>query len=243
MCLRDRAGNHTRVTKTVTVDLTDPTGNMDIDRGADYAVARAVTVNLSAAADVTQMKVLNVGAAESDINCVAEAGYGPLDLAYAHQLTAGDGVKFVRVCLRDAAGRWVKLPRPDRAYAITLDATPPALADPGSGSPDGVWVESGAAITGESLVEVTVGAADATSGVAEFKLSEGGACRGGGWQEWRDDGSGRMSTQFSVGQRRAHRLGGLPRRGGQHLRLRERRHRRGRGAADAGGLRGARPAG
>lgn len=200
VCLFDLAGNAARITREISVDLTDPTGNMDINRGAPYTTSREVTINLSAAADVVEMKVFDLDGPAQDVDCAGDAGYQPLDLAYAHTLPAGDGPKYVRVCLRDASGRWVKLPEgaePPPAYTITLDTTPPALADPGSNAADGIWIESGAAITNGAAVEVTIAARDTTSGVAEFKLSEGDACTGGAWQEWVADGDV-LSTQFSV---------------------------------------------
>ncbi len=199
VCLYDRAGNAARVTHGVTVDLTDPTGNMDLDRGAPYAASRDVTLNLSASADVVSMKVQNRNGPAQAINCAADAGYIPLDLAYAHSLTAGDGPKYVRVCLRDASGRTVELPgAAEAAYDITLDATPPALGDPGSGANDGLWLEGGAAITNSASIQVAVSATDATAGVDEFKLSAGDACTGGGWQDWTPDEQGRVSTQFAI---------------------------------------------
>ncbi|MCB9535435.1 MAG: carboxypeptidase regulatory-like domain-containing protein [Myxococcales bacterium] len=196
LCLFDDAGNFTRVTRTVTVDQTAPTGNMDLDRDATYTTTRAVTVNLSTSPDVTQMKVVDVAGPGAAANC-GGGGYGPVDLARAHTLPAGDGPKYVRVCLRDAAGNTAQLPAGD-ADGIILDATPPALRDPGTGANDGVLVEDGAAITRRSTLTVRLAADDATAGVVEFKLSEGDACTGGAWQQWAPDVGGAQSTAFAV---------------------------------------------
>jgi hypothetical protein len=190
LCLYDRAGNSTRITRSVTVDQTPPTGNMDIARDATYTTSRTVTLNLSTSPDVAAISILNVAAEGAAVDCDAAGGYAPVDLAPSHELIAGDGAKYVRVCLRDSAGNTAAIPAAG-ADSIVLDGTAPA--------PVRVIAEGGAALTSNATLGLSLGARDATSGVRGYKVSENAACTGGAWAEWEDgDNDGSIDLQFAV---------------------------------------------
>lgn len=191
LCLKDLAGNTAGFTTTVTLDTEAPTGSLLVNAGAAYAISRDVTLNLTASADATQMKATTA----ATIDCTSATGYGPLDLAAPFQLPNTDDTYVVRVCIRDASGRYALL-----TDSIVLDRAGPApIVVNTTPANTGIQINAGAAETSATTVSVVVGASDATAGVAEFKLSDGAGCSGGTWQVFDDgDSDGKVTASYGI---------------------------------------------
>ncbi|MDP2343495.1 MAG: carboxypeptidase-like regulatory domain-containing protein [Deltaproteobacteria bacterium] len=119
VCVRDGAGNVSAAPaiSTIVLDTTRPAGSVVVDGGALFTRQLAVSLALTASSDAVQFAVAN--AASLDCNT---AQYTSLALTAVHQLTAGDTLKTVSVCLKDAAGLVSSASFSD---AITLDTTAP----------------------------------------------------------------------------------------------------------------------
>ena len=140
-CVRDPAGNvsATAAVATIVVDTTRPTVTAVLNAGAEYTRSALATVSLQASADVVQVAVANA----SSLNC-ATANFVVFQPTMQHTLTAGDGVKNVSVCVKDAAG----LVSASSALAtINVDTTPPTGT---------LLVAGGAATTSISPVAATL---------------------------------------------------------------------------------------
>ena len=125
------------------VDVTPPTGSVQIEAGAAAIKSGTVTLSISSS-DSTLMCVSNT------TTCTA---FGAYAASKSWTLAAGDGVKTVYVTLKDAAGNVAKI-----SDTIVRDARAPtnpvAQATAGDGKVDFTWSA----------------ATDALSGVAGYKL-------------------------------------------------------------------------
>jgi hypothetical protein len=158
----DAAGN-TQATQSVTftvaaiVDVTPPTGSININSGATYTKTAAVTLNLSASdtGGVTQMRFSTTSASSGFGSALTYA------TSYAYTLPAGDGAKTVWVQYKDTAGNWSST---SIAKSITLDTVAPTTT---------CNAVSNQTYTGNQTF--TLSPADATSGVAStfYKLDAG----------------------------------------------------------------------
>ncbi|UVI27416.1 S-layer homology domain-containing protein [Paenibacillus spongiae] len=111
--LRDAAGNVAAASDGITLDTTAPSGTLVIDNGALYATSTSVTLTVTSDDSAAEMRFSNDGTSWSrwESNS-ATKGW---------TLAAGDGVKMVRLQLRDAAGNIS-----DANDSITLDTTAPS---------------------------------------------------------------------------------------------------------------------
>lgn len=180
--VRDLAGNVKGGQASIILDIGSPIGTLAINSGVGFATDRNVTLNLTASSDVAEMRVGTGGS----IDCTAASGWNPINLASSFVLPDSDGPITVRICLRDAAGHTVEV-----YDGITLDRVGPVSTS--------IEIESGITITRSTTVSVEVGAVDATSGVAEFKLSNGAGCAGGAWQQFDDlDSDDKITTSWTI---------------------------------------------
>jgi hypothetical protein len=118
-CVRDAAGNVSAdpAVATITLDTIQPSTSVLINGGDAFARSTAVTVTLAASPDTTAMAIANA----PSLDC-ATATYTVFQPTVAHQLTSGDGVKTVSVCVRDAAGQVAAASASD---TIVVDTTAP----------------------------------------------------------------------------------------------------------------------
>ena len=61
----------------------------------------------------------------------------------------------------------------------------------------GIALNNNEALSANATLSVQLKATDATSGIREFKLSEGESCNGGVWQPWQAE-NGRQTLNFAV---------------------------------------------
>ena len=87
VCLADEAGNHTKYEVPFRVDLTPPSGFIQINNGAVYTTTNEVLVNLTASPDVDRIKLAPVGS----YNCADSTGYQAMSLTSAYTLAGADG--------------------------------------------------------------------------------------------------------------------------------------------------------
>lgn len=90
----------------LTLDTTAPAGlTLKLNNGAAYATSTSVTATIGLTDSVTtgyQMKIWGVAGAATE----AEAAWATFVKSKAITLTAGDGVKIVKVFVKNAAGTW-----------------------------------------------------------------------------------------------------------------------------------------
>lgn len=117
-CVRDAAGNVSAeaAVASIVLDSVAPSATLSINGGAAFTRSSTVSLSVSASADVTAVAVDNVGT----LNCQT-ATYTSFSPTLAHQLTSGDGLKTVAVCVKDGAGLVIT----SAFDTITVDATPP----------------------------------------------------------------------------------------------------------------------
>ena len=158
VCVRDAALNVSAqpAVATITLDNIPPTGTVVINGGATPTRLSAVTVSIAASSDTAQFAIDNV----ASLNC-ATASYVPFTPTSAHQLTAGDGVKQVSVCLKDTAGQ-VSSSIP---ATITVDTTAPVAV---------LTVAGGADTT--SIATVSANLSGVSEAVTVFVTSSPIAC-------------------------------------------------------------------
>src|SRR3989339_203731 len=139
------------------VDITEPTGTVNINGGAVYTNNTTVTLALSSAdsSGVAEMKFSN-----DDSTWSSPESYGT---AKAWTLNSGDGAKTVYAKFKDTVGNWTSGSITD---VITLDTTAP------TGS---ISINSGAATTAMTIVTLTLSAADTTSTVVSMQFSNDGS--------------------------------------------------------------------
>ena len=200
LCLRDAAGNLGTHVETITIDTVPPTGHFAINGGAEFTNETEVEVEITASADVSEMKV----AVNGRTNCADEAGYVPVELASTVSLGADDaairdGDKRIDVCVKDRAGHTTQL----ASKRIFLDRIPPEAT--ANVLPNGIVIaydveaRRGADVVNQRNTRVTVLGTDpgnppsAASGLTQFKLTSQPDCLGGAWQEW-PQGSERPHT-------------------------------------------------
>ncbi len=164
--LRDAAGNISAaaIQATITLDTEAPTGTVDIDGGAVYALVPAVSLALTAD-DGTGTGVTDVRFSNDGTNWSAWESFAA---TRAYTLTGADGLKTVYAEFRDAAGNQSVTVSQD---SITLDTQPP------SGT---ITLNSGAFYTNSVSVTLGLSASDGGSGVTDMCFSEDGS----NWSAW-----------------------------------------------------------
>lgn len=158
VCVRDAALNVSAqpAVATITLDDIPPSGTVAINGGATVTGASTVTVSVAASSDTTQFAVANA----ATLNC-ATASYVSFTPTSAHQLTPGDGVKQVSVCLKDAAGQVSS----SILSTITVDTTAPTAV---------LTVAGGADTT--SIATVSANLSGVSEAVTVFVTSSPIAC-------------------------------------------------------------------
>ena len=144
-----------------TIDITAPTGNIQIENGAAYVSTLSVALTLSAvdaASGVSQMQFSNTGTAFSS--------WEPFVSTKIWALTSGDGIKTVCVRYRDAAGNISAV----YTDTVALDTTSPT---------GGIIVADGAAVVTTTQIILTLNAVD-INGVSEMRFSGNGLT----WTAW-----------------------------------------------------------
>ena len=94
---RDAAGNVASVSDGIILDTQNPTGTVLINNDDPYTTSAGVTLRLTAAADVTQMRINNDAACSGGV-------LEPFATTKVWSLTGGEGLRTVNVCYYDAAG-------------------------------------------------------------------------------------------------------------------------------------------
>jgi len=147
---------------TITLDIAAPAGSVVIDGGATLAASTSVHLTLNATdatSGVAQMRFSNDGSSWSEWENYA--------ISKAWTLSPGDGSKMVYMQYKDNAGNIS-----DAATdTITLDTVAPA------GS---ILIDGGATYAASTSVNLTLSAADATSGVAQMRFSNDNI----NWSDW-----------------------------------------------------------
>ena len=127
----DLAGNtnSTPASYTWTIDITAPTGSLNINSGASYTTSTSVTLTLSATDDA--VGVTGYYASETSTTPSASAtGWTSItsttfySASVSFTLSSGDGTKTVYVWFKDAAGNVSS----SASDSITLDTTPPTVS-------------------------------------------------------------------------------------------------------------------
>jgi len=161
--LRDKAGNTSTFTDTITLDTVTPSGSVSINNNATYSTSRDVTLNLTSSDDTSGLDQMrfstNSGSSWSGWEAVASSK--------SLTLPTGDGSKEVRYQLRDNAGNVSTF-----TDTITLDTSFP------SGS---VSINSNAAYTTSRDVTLSLTSSDATSGLDKMRFSTDS---GSNWTSW-----------------------------------------------------------
>ncbi len=154
---RDGAQNESPVAfQQITLDTTPPTGlSITINGGATATNNPAVTLALTTG-DATEMRLQNESGAWSD--------WMPAATSLAWNLSSGDGLKQVTLEARDAAGNISS----DVSATITLDTTPPSGLS--------IAINTGAALTNQTAVTLTLATGDAT----QMRLKN----ESGAWSDW-----------------------------------------------------------
>jgi len=151
----DKAGNPEAIkTKTIKIDKTIPSGTIMINNDAAYATSTSVTLSLTAAdatSDVYGVRYSNYGAWDTE-------KWEDFSSTKTWTLMSGDGTKTVYYQIEDNA----ELISTTYSDTIILDTTPPI------GS---IKINDGAAYTTTTTVTLILSATDATSGLAEMRLS------------------------------------------------------------------------
>lgn len=160
---RDAAGNVSSPTSdTIGLDLRGPIGTVTMSEGASYTTSSSVTF-VPAAYDVlngvTEMRFSNDGTTWTGWTAYASD-------SVAWDLAPGDGPRTVYVEFKDAAGNVSTA-----SATIGVDTTAPTCS---------VAILRGAAATNSSSVLLDLTYSDATSGVADVRVSDGG----GTWTAW-----------------------------------------------------------
>jgi hypothetical protein len=148
---KDKAGNTSQCTDTITLDTTPPVCSISINDGDDYTATPSVILNLSAA---------DVGSGVSEMRFIDEAvpwtGWEPYSTAKSWTLPAIEGSRTVFVEFRDAVGHTSHC-----SDKIFLDLTPPTCS---------MQIAGGAAYSTTHDVTLDLSAADAGSGVYEMRF-------------------------------------------------------------------------
>jgi hypothetical protein len=174
---RDAAGNVSaaEISDTITLDETPPTGTLEIDGGAAYALATGVTLGLTYD-DGTGSGVVDMQF--SDDNAVW-SGWEPAAAAKAWTLPSGDGVKTVYAQFRDAAGVVSTVEISD---AVTLDEDEPFGV---------IEINGGAPATQVPEVTLNLMSFDGDgSGVVDMQFSDDNAV----WSGWEPAGGTKAWT-------------------------------------------------
>ncbi|MDI6708940.1 MAG: hypothetical protein QME47_07655, partial [Candidatus Thermoplasmatota archaeon] len=145
----------------VKVDTTKPTGFVIINGGAIYTSTTAVTLNLSAYDNVSNIWQMNF----SNDSWATYSGWEDYNITKDWTLTSGDGEKVVSVSYRNYAGLVSNY-----SAKIILDTTPPTGT---------ITIESDATYVTSLLVTLTLSASD-TNGVAAMRFSNDGST----WSGW-----------------------------------------------------------
>jgi hypothetical protein len=143
-------------------DTTAPTGSIAINGGAAYASSTSVTLNLSGydtQTGVAEMRFRNLGESWS--------AWQPYAVTKAWTLPIGVGTKTVYVQYRNNAN----MVSAEYGDSIFLDTSAP------TGS---IVINSGAAYTASTSVNLTLSASDTGSGVADMHIGN----YGGSWDPW-----------------------------------------------------------
>lgn len=161
----DVAGNVTMSAVTLVVDLTPPSGFVQLAGGAQYTRATTVGVRVQAqdANPLTGMLV-------SEDPAFAGATWRPFRATFDLPLSEGDGVKTVHVKVRDIAGHESEV----MTDTIHLDTTAP------EGS---ITVEDGSGVAWQRTVAVRMDITDAND-VPQVRLGELSDIDGMSWVPW-----------------------------------------------------------
>ncbi|MDP2344039.1 MAG: hypothetical protein Q8O67_23985 [Deltaproteobacteria bacterium] len=138
-CFEDEAGGTAQATTSLILDQSRPVISVDVNAGAEFALAAAVDVRVTAPADVVDFAL----AIDVSLDC-ALATYVPFTESSTVTLPATDGLHNVVACARDAAGNTSSLAAEDD---IQLDLLAPAGT---------IVVEGGAAFTRSEQVTVVL---------------------------------------------------------------------------------------
>lgn len=147
VCLRDAAGNTSTASDTIILDTVNPGVALLINGGAARTTSTAVSLSLSADADVASMALAN----GASLDC-AGAVYEPYTTQRGWTLASGNGTQYVSVCVRDHAGR-----TGSATAQIELDQLKP------NGT---ISLAAGAVYTASRTVQVELAFPDDTAGYA-----------------------------------------------------------------------------
>jgi hypothetical protein len=136
---RDTAGTNVSTTDTITLDTSVETPSLTINSGASTTASRSVTLTITAADEVTQMKIDNNTDFTNMSSWITKAS------EYDFTLPSGDGNKIVYLRVRDAAGN-IK----NASDNITLISSVPSSLT--------LSINDGATYTNNSNVTLTVSA-------------------------------------------------------------------------------------
>ncbi len=148
---------------TIIVNTSAPTGSIVINSGNTYAASTSVILSLtysSGSSGVLQVRYSNDGIWDTEIWELPTP-------SRAWNLTLGDGEKTVYFQVSDSAGTLSST----YSDSIILDTSPP------QGS---IRINSGAAYTNATIVNLTLYAVDAGSGVSQMRFQNDG----GAWSIW-----------------------------------------------------------
>jgi hypothetical protein len=160
---RDAAGNITTKSAVITVDVTAPTGTVQIDSGATWATSPDVTLSLDASDGPNGSGVVSMTVDPGDGSFRTAVAYGT---SYAITLAGSDGPKEVRVVFIDGAGNESAI----ETATIVLDTQ----------GPNGTMVvNDGSAATSMTAATITSTMSDAVSGIASMSIDPGTGTYGG----------------------------------------------------------------
>lgn len=130
-------------------DTTAPTGTITLNGGASYTNTRSVTLTISAD-DLSGVSEMNIA------NHTAYHGWEPYVTSKAWTLSPGEGLKYIRVKFRDAAGNETATGIPS---SITVDTIAPVISLTGAVEESIIYgdayIESGATTDDGSVVQVS----------------------------------------------------------------------------------------
>jgi hypothetical protein len=100
VCFRDQAGQTSAASAEIILDLTAPSGTVQIENGAAFTQTADVDLYLTAPSDIADVAFGDAAM----LDCSTTTAWEAYAAVKTTVLTAGDGLKAVKVCFRDAAG-------------------------------------------------------------------------------------------------------------------------------------------
>ena len=162
---------------SITLDQTGPTFSSAVVLGGAAAYTGSTTVSISISATDAGSTVSHYRLSEaSDFTGGTTTAWTAVPLPTTCSLTTGNGLKTIYVQLRDSLGNVSTEPTLNHD-SITLDQLGPSFSST-------VSINSGAALTTNPAVSLSISATDAASGIADYQLSEASDFTGGTTTSW-----------------------------------------------------------